>query len=66
MLLRYAVGPYRKLAAAFRRDLIVPGLATPITHGRPWESGPLDGTLVVDDLAHFLDVASELYAVGER
>lgn len=66
VLLRYAVGPYRKLAAAFRRDLIVPGLATPITHGRPWESGPLDGTLVVDDLAHFLDVASELYAVGER
>jgi hypothetical protein len=60
-LLQYAVGPYRKLATAFRSDLIVTGLATPTTHGRPWASRPTDGTLQVDDLAHFLDTAAELY-----
>ena len=61
LLRHYAVGPYRKLASALRGDLVVNRLATPITHARPWASGPLDGTLLVDDLAHFLDVAAELY-----
>jgi hypothetical protein len=60
-LLRYAVEPYRKLAAAFRSDLVVTGLATPVTHSRPWASRPTDGTLVVDDVAHFLDIAGDLY-----
>jgi hypothetical protein len=60
-LLHYAVGPYRKLATALRSDLIVTGLATPTTHGRPWASTPTGGTLLVDDLAHFLDTAAELY-----
>jgi hypothetical protein len=61
-LLQYAVGPYRKLATAFRGDRIVTGLATPITHPRPWAVGPTSGSLLVDDLAHFLDVAAELYS----
>jgi hypothetical protein len=61
VLLHYAVSPYRKLATALRGDLVVTDLATPITHARPWASGPLDGTLLVDDLAHFLDVAADLY-----
>jgi hypothetical protein len=63
--LSYAVAPYRKLAAAFRGDLIVTGLATPITHSRPWASRPTDGTLEVGDLARFLDLATELYEGSE-
>jgi hypothetical protein len=60
-LLDYAVGPYRKLATAFRGDLVATELATPITHARPWASKPTRGTLLVDDLAAFLDTAAELY-----
>ena len=60
-LLQYAVAPYRKLATAFRRELVATGLATPITHGRPWASKPSAGTLLVDDLSAFLDAAAELY-----
>jgi hypothetical protein len=60
-LLAYAVAPYRKLVSAFRTDLVVTGLATPVTHSRPWASRPANGTLLVDDLAHFLDIAAELY-----
>jgi hypothetical protein len=60
-LLEYAVGPYRKLAAAFRGDVVATGLATPITHARPWASKPTQGTVLVDDLAAFLDTAADLY-----
>jgi hypothetical protein len=60
-LLDYAARPYRKLAAALDDDLVVTGLASPITHSRPWASRPTDGTLVVDSLAAFLDSASGLY-----
>jgi hypothetical protein len=60
-LLEYAVGPYRKLATAFRGDIVATGLATPITHARPWASKPTRGTLLVDDLAAFLDTAADLY-----
>jgi hypothetical protein len=63
-LVSYLVDPYRKLAAAFRGDLIVTGLATPTTHQRPWEGKPTNGTLLVDDLAAFLDVAAELYGAS--
>ena len=63
-LIDYAARPYRKLIAALDEDLVVTGLATPITHSRPWASRPIDGTLVVDSLAAFLNSASSLYHAG--
>jgi hypothetical protein len=60
-LLTYLVKPYRKLVAAFQNDTIAIGLATPVTHQRPWAAPPTGGSLWLDDLAYFVTHAAAIY-----